>query len=83
MLVARSPREQLKRQLASVVDFVDGYELDEVLDFEVARLVDPSSVRMLPDCILVHQVEACLVSRHGRVVGGVIRQASSYAIACR
>jgi hypothetical protein len=71
---ARSAREQLERQLVSVVGFLDDHEQDELLDVGVARLRRPVARAMLPDGSGVHQVEALPFSRHGWVVGIVVRQ---------
>jgi hypothetical protein len=76
-------RAALERQLASVVGFLDDYELDALLDVAVARFVDPLPVPLVPDGVAVHQVDARLVTRHGWVCGIVVRQASPRAVAWR
>jgi hypothetical protein len=62
--------------------FDDG-ELSDLLDVAVARFFDPPPVPMVPDGVVVHQVEASLVSRDGWVLGIVVRHATPLATAWR
>jgi hypothetical protein len=62
---------------------LDDGELSDLLDVAVARFVDPPPMPMVPDGVVVHQVEASLVSRDGWVLGIVVRHATPLATAWR
>jgi hypothetical protein len=93
VIAASSPvRTDLERQLASVVGFLDDDQLDALLEFAVARFVDPApllsnsqTLRLSPqpDDVTVHQVDASLVARQGWVCGIVVRHATPLATAWR
>ena len=74
-------RGQLERQLQAVVGMLDDADLDALLDLAIARFVSPAPV--LPVGIAVHRVEARQVSRHGWVLGIVIRDSTPLATAWR
>ena len=78
-----APRAQLERQLQAVVGMLDDGELSDLLDVAVARFVHPPPVPTVPDGVVVHQVEASLVSRDGWVLGIVVRHATPLATAWR
>ena len=82
--VALPVRADLERQLAAVVGFLEGGELDALLTLAVERFVDPvPPPRPLPEGVAVHQVAAGLVARHGWLLGIVVRHASPHGVAWR
>ena len=62
---------------------LDDADLDALLTVAVERFVSPPPAPVLPVGIAVHRVEARQVSRHGWVLGIVIRDSTPLATAWR